>query len=341
MKQSIAGLQEINPVTARWMNMIQRQTDLDNLFPLVLIQHYEIVNRDALSTLQSIPSETIDCCVTSPPYYGLRSYLPAEHENKALEVGYQETVPQYVDRLVTIFKEVARVVKNDGTIWLNLGDSYVTDSSHGCANLKRKDLIGIPWAVAFALRDSGLYLRSDIIWSKPNPMPDGAKDRPTKAHEYLFLLTKSEHYYYNAAAIREPNKVAPHAHGRSKQAGQITAIRNAASDAASRQPDRIWAPNGGRNKRSVWSINVRPFKGAHFATFPTKLIEPCVLAGCPPDGIVLDPFSGAATSGLTALMNGRRYLGIELNKEYCALSEQRLKPFAAPEVLSPWVTLAS
>jgi DNA modification methylase len=294
------------------------------LYPQLSQRGYDIICGDALSVLRSLPGDSIHSVITSPPYYGLRSYLPENHDGKGLEIGFNEPVDHYVQRLVAVFTEVKRVLRPDGTIWLNLGDTYATKNA---GNLKRKDLIGIPWTVAFALRDSGLYLRSEIIWHKPNPMPESVTDRPTKSHEQIFLLTKSENYYYDAAAIREPHTVKPHAHGASKQASQFSTIRSAAADAAFREPNRIWGALGGRNKRSVWTVNVCPYKGAHMATFPPKLIEPCVLAGCPPQGIVLDPFNGAATSGLVSLANGRRYLGIELNEAYVSLSMNRLRSF--------------
>lgn len=291
-----------------------------------------------MTVLRSLPSDTIHSVITSPPYYGLRSYLPETHDGKVLEIGFGETVDHYIQRLVEVFIEVKRVLRPDGTIWLNLGDSY---ASKAAGNLKRKDLIGIPWTVAFALRDCGLYLRSDIIWHKPNPMPESVTDRPTKAHEQIFLLTKSEQYYYDADAIREPHKIKPHAHGSSKQASQFSTIRSGAADAAFREPNRIWAAQGGRNKRSVWTVPVSYYQGAHVATFPEKLIEPCVLAGCPPEGIVLDPFNGAATSGLVSLKNGRRYLGIELNEDYVTLSEDRLRYFDPSVVICPLEVLAA
>jgi DNA modification methylase len=299
-------------------------SNLHNLFPKLLWRGYDIICADALSALRLIPDETVHCVITSPPYYGLRSYLPEGHDSKMLEIGFGGTVEQYVSSLAEVFGEVKRVLRPDGTIWLNIGDSYATKAT---GNLKRKDLIGIPWAVAFALRDSGLYLRSDVIWNKPNPMPESVTDRPTKAHEYIFLLAKGEDYYYDAATIREAAVTKPHAHGASKQATQFNTIRSGAADAAFREPDRVWAADGQKNKRSVWTVNVSPFKGAHMATFPPKLIEPCVLAGCPPQGIILDPFAGASTTGLVALEYGRQYVGIELNEAYCTLSEKRLQQF--------------
>jgi DNA modification methylase len=306
---------------------------------------YKVHCGDALTVLTTIPSASVDCCVTSPPYFGLRDY------GVSGQIGLEETPEQYVANLLNIFAEVRRVLRQDGTLWLNVGDTYATGSGGSgtnsrkqksnqganmaarkpqrSGNLKSKDLIGIPWMVAFALRDDGWYLRSETIWHKLNPMPESVTDRPTKAHEQVFLLAKNEKYYYDADAIREPCTTEPHAHGASKQRHQILAIRNAASDAASRQPDRIWAAQGGRNRRSVISLPVASYRGQHYATFPPKLIEPFILAGCPPGGTVLDPFSGAATTGLVALQNHRRYVGIELNPEYCRMGEDRLRDAVA------------
>jgi DNA modification methylase len=307
------------------INVSTYSLDLTTLFPQLAVRGYEIICADAMSALRRIPNDSIHCVITSPPYFDLRSYLSEDSSAKDLEVGYGQTPDEYTKSLVEIFSEVARALRPDGTIWLNLGDSYARKRT---GKLKRKDLIGIPWKVAAALRDEcGLYLRAEIIWAKPNPMPESVTDRPTRAHEQIFLLTKSEDYYYDAAAIREPNKTKPHSHGASKQATQFGKIRSAAADAAFRQPHRIWGAKGGRNKRSVWTVNVAPYKGAHCATFPVNLVEDCVLAGCPPEGIVLDPFAGASTTGLAALQYGRRYIGVELNEAFCALSDDRLNHF--------------
>jgi DNA modification methylase len=258
--------------------------------------------------LATLPEESVNCCVTSPPYYRLRDY------GVSAQIGLEDTPQAYVDRLVKVFREVRRVLRLDGSLWVNIGDSYL-----------KRSLIGVPWMLAVALRKDGWFLRSEIIWHKTNPMPESVRDRPTRAHEQVFMLTKTERYYYDAAAIREPNTTKPHAHGASKQRHQLFEIRNSASDAAFRQPNRIWAAAGGRNMRTVRSVNVSSFHGAHFATFPSKLIEPFVLAGCPVGGLVLDPFSAAATTGVVSLQHGRRYLGIELNPDYCLIGEQRLK----------------
>ena len=309
--------------TARFNNF--GGATLTTTFPQLLVRGYDIICADAMSAIGLIPDNTINCVITSPPYFDLRSYLPEDSSAKALELGFGQTPDEYVKSMVEVFAEVKRALRPDGTIWLNLGDSYARKTT---GKLKRKDLIGIPWKVAFALRDEcGLYLRAEVIWNKTNPMPESVTDRPTRAHEQIFLFTKEEDYYYDAAAIREPAVTKPHAHGASKQASQFGKIRSGAADAAFRQPNRIWGADGRRNKRSVWTVNVDRYKGAHCATFPVALVEDCVLAGCPPQGIVLDPFAGASSSGLAALQNGRRYLGVELNEAYCVLSEDRLNRF--------------
>lgn len=263
---------------------------------------------DCRDVLPTLPERSIHCCVTSPPYFGLRDY------GADRQIGLEQTPDAFVQELVEVFREVRRVLRDDGTLWLNLGDSYNAyngnrGASCGSANqrhheimpglpggsgltvpgLKNKDLIGIPWRVAFALQADGWYLRQDIIWHKPNPMPESVRDRCTKAHEYIFLLSKSPRYYFDSEAIRE------------------TAV---GSDT--------------RNRRSVWSIPTRPFKGAHFATFPPDLIKPCILAGCPTGGTVLDPFSGAGTTGLVCQQTGRGYVGVELNPDYLELQRQRV-----------------
>ena len=265
------------------------------------IEGSTLFHGDALSVLRVLPARTVRCIVTSPPYWGLRDYgIPDQ-------IGLEQTLPRFLDRLVAIFAEARRVLTDDGTLWLNLGDGYTSGNRGWRApdkknparamevrpdtpvGLKPKDLMGIPWRLAFALQADGWYLRSDIIWNKPNAMPESVKDRPARAHEYLFMLTKSERYYYDWEAAREP------------------------------------ADNGGlRNRRSVWNINTRPFPGAHFATFPPDLIRPCILASSAPDDYVLDPFFGAGTVGIVCLQERRRYLGIEINPDYVALAAARL-----------------
>ena len=283
-----------------------------------------IINRDALYALRELPSESVNCCVTSPPYYGLRDYgLDAQ-------IGREDTPEQYIGRLVEVFRELRRVLKDDGTFWLNIADTYCgSGMKAGC---KQKDLIGIPWLLAFALRSDGWYLRSDIIWLKENPMPESCRDRPSRCYEHIFLLTKSKKYYYDAAAIAEP--IAPGTAARYRQGrsaghkyaeevpgqGKVQGINKTRSGG---YYDDALMPTT-RNKRDVWLINTVPYKGGHFAAYPPKLAETCILAGCPAGGVVLDPFFGSGTTGLAAKSLDRRYIGIELNAEYCALAGARI-----------------
>ncbi len=306
-----------------------------------------IINRDALCALRELPSSSVNCCVTSPPYYALRDYgLDAQ-------IGREETPEQYIGRLVEVFREVRRVLTDDGTLWLNIADTYCGTGNKGgytdpknpkgrngqavsiartATGCKHKDLIGIPWLLAFALRSDGWYLRSDIIWQKDNPMPESCRDRPSRCYEHIFLLTKSKKYYYDAAAIAEP--IAP------TTAARYRGGRGAGNKYAEEVPGqcKVQAINrprtGGyydealmpttRNKRDVWLINTVPYKGGHFAAYPPKLAETCILAGCPKDGVVLDPFFGSGTTGFVAKQLDRRYIGIELNAEYCALARARI-----------------
>jgi len=297
---------------------------------------------DALEGLKTLPDESVNCCVTSPPYWGLRDY------GVDGQLGLELTPEEFVNRLVEILGEARRVLRDDGTLWLNLGDcyagsgfgwfntenSYLQSTNHGTIlereklrevkksqkhNCKPKDLIGIPWMVAFALRDSGWYLRQDIIWSKPNPMPESVTDRCTKSHEYIFLLSKSKKYYYNAKAISE------------KTVTKDNIIRDRDNTRLNNPPGR--RKMGGlktnnyetRNKRSVWSVNNKSYRAAHFATFPVELITDCIKAGCPEDGIVLDPFMGAGTTAVVARKLNRNYIGIELNPDYVKIAEKRLE----------------
>ncbi len=400
----------------------------------------KILCGDVLQQLRTLPDESVNCCVTSPPYWGLRDYqIPPQvwggdpyhshewgveikahstsgfHRRKQQTVtggiknfssrangqgsfcecgawlgslGLEPTPELYVAHVVEIFQEVRRVLRSDGTLWLNLGDCYSGGNkgnsgpmrpnckqasnigsmstrrrdtgplsptrAGGYDGLKVKDLVGIPWRVAFALQADGWYLRSDIIWHKTNPMPESVKDRPTKTHEYLFLLAKSERYYYDADAIKEPASPDTHARyarGRGDKhkwadggPGGQTIATNGPGSLFARKPGvnpKCAAPGhgikqnasfsaavkdvvGSRNKRSVWKINVHPYKGAHFATFPPALVEPCILAGCPPGGTVLDPFAGAFTTPMVAEQLGRDWIAIELNPEYVKLGRQRL-----------------
>lgn len=301
----------------------------------------EILQGDCRDVLGSLSDGSINCCVTSPPYFGLRDY------GVEGQLGLEPTPDEFVAAMVEVFREVRRVLRDDGTLWLNLGDSYAgTGKSSGGAQgkrwevagadttgpcggkwkpapegLKQKDLIGIPWRVAFALQADGWYLRQDIIWHKPNPMPESVTDRCTKAHEYIFLFAKSARYYFDADAIKE-QAVSNHASGNGFKGRQGGAIHMPMSGGAGTADQ--WLPGGMRNRRSVWTVSTKPFKGAHFATFPPDLIEPCVLAGCPIGGTVLDPFFGAGTTGLVAQKHGRNCVGIELNPDYIAIANERL-----------------
>ena len=306
-----------------------------------------IINRDALFALRELPEESVNCCVTSPPYYALRDYgLDAQ-------IGREDSPEEYVSRLVEVFREVRRVLKDDGTLWLNIADTYCGTGNKGsytdpknpkgrngqsvsiarmAAGCKQKDLIGIPWLLAFALRSDGWYLRSDIIWLKENPMPESVRDRPSRCYEHIFLLTKSKKYYYDAAAIAEPiaaGTAARYRQGRSAGTkytnevpgqGKVQGLNKARNGG---YYDDALMPTT-RNKRDVWLINTVPYKGGHFAAYPPKLAETCILAGCPKSGIVLDPFFGSGTTGLAAKQLDRHYIGIELNAEYCALARARI-----------------
>lgn len=320
-----------------------------------------------------IAEKSVQCCVTSPPYFGLRDY------GNAAQIGLEPTPDEYVAKMVEVFRAVRNVLKDNGTLWLNLGDSYATTSTYSApresagkygyvgaprqpkpdipAGLKPKDLIGIPWRVAFALQADGWYLRQDIIWHKPNPMPESVRDRCTKAHEYVFLLSKSERYFYDRGAMQEPatqstaarlsqdvesqagsDRVPGKTNGPMKAVGGRSKRDSFKRDDSKRaevipgqsvgthRPDRAESEHDvfTRNKRSVWTVATRPYKGAHFATFPPALIEPCVLAGSRPGDLVLDPFMGSGTTAQVALQHGRRALGCELNPEYIALAHARI-----------------
>jgi len=300
-----------------------------------------IYEGDCIETMKQWPDQCVQTCITSPPYYGLRDY---GHEG---QIGLEETPEAFVAKMVEVFREVKRVLRDDGTLWLNLGDSYSGSGKGPAGNLgakhnerhlehkhsaivpeglKPKDLIGIPWMVAFALRADGWYLRQDIIWHKPNPMPESVTDRCTKAHEYVFLLSKSARYFYDAQAVAEdadPKSAVRYASGFNKFTGDETQTGERLHKGHGTAKKEV-SFTGTRNKRSVWTIATQPFSGAHFATFPPDLIKPCILAGAPEGGIVLDPFMGSGTTAHTALRAGRQYVGCELNGEYIKLANKRL-----------------
>lgn len=306
----------------------------------------KIYNEDCLTGLKRLPDNCIDCCVTSPPYYGLRDY------GCDGQIGLEKSPTEYIDRLTEVFAEVFRVLKPEGTLWLNLGDSYA-GSGKGAANYpenalkykqgsnrgsvgnrtgykyvtvcKDKDLIGIPWMAAFALRDRvGYYLRNDIIWAKPNAMPESVTDRLTKSHEYIFLMSKSSRYYFDHEAIQEiavypaveKSKNPPRYGGRKYTATPDQFYRTKSGNA--------YAYSGKRNKRDVWTVCTKPDSNAHFAVYPEELIRPCILAGCPKDGIVLDPFMGSGTTARVARKYGRNFIGYELNPDYIKIIEKKI-----------------
>jgi len=275
---------------------------------------------DCRKVLAELPAESIQCVVTSPPYWGLRDY------GTDGQLGLEQTPDEYVANMVEVFHAVRRVLRKDGTVWLNLGDSYAGSGKGQMGDgIKPKDLVGIPWRVAFALQADGWYLRSDIIWSKPNPMPESVTDRPTKAHEYIFLLTKSPHYYYDADAIREP----AHDWGGRDRSNNKT---HSGLTGLSPHSGLTRASSGeeGRNKRSVWEITTQSYPEAHFATFPEALVKPCILAGTKEQDTVLDPFAGSGTVMQVAQEFGRNSIGVELNDEYIDLAVKRLERIPLP-----------
>ena len=341
----------------------------------------QIILGSALEVLKTFTDNSIDCCVTSPPYWGLRDYGVDD------QLGLEKTPEEFISKLTEIFNEVNRVLKPEGTLWLNLGDSYAAGANYGKSthnidfnkrsgnssgkrkqeanshikprvkNLKPKDLVGIPWMAAFSLRSAGWYLRQDIIWSKPNPMPESVTDRCTKSHEYIFLMSKSKQYYYDHEAIKQPlaessvsrlsqdiesqegsERVPGKTNGKMKAVRAHGIVRDRKLDYNSKEKilrphtsrgentkeSELEEPDSKANKRSVWTIPTMGYKEAHFATYPEKLITDCIKAGCPEDGIVLDPFMGAGTTAIVARKLNRNYIGIELNPEYKDIAEKRI-----------------
>jgi DNA modification methylase len=326
----------------------------------------KIIFGDCRDTMRRWAAEGVKAqmCVTSPPYFGLRDY------GRDGQIGLEQTPDKYIEAMVDVFRCVRNVLADDGTLWLNIGDSYAAaggaqvqgtkqtkgsqagawngETRHPPAGFKPKDLIGIPWMLAFALRADGWYLRQDIIWHKPNPMPESVRDRCTKAHEYIFLLSKSERYYYDAEAIAQPlaetskarlaqpnlanqlgsDRVPGKTNGNMKAVGPRFGGNKYGDDDKKESRTKSgneWTNGGGKaNRRSVWSVATRPYKGAHFATFPPALIEPCILAGSRPNDIVLDPFMGSGTTAYVSKIHGRQYLGCELNEDYAPLQNERI-----------------
>ena len=308
----------------------------------------KVINADCRAALRDMPDQSVNCIVTSPPYFGLRDY------GNSAQIGLEQTPDAFVAELVGVFREARRVLRDDGTLWLNLGDSYASSGKIGGAGdgvgsdgyvrnnregrgrsptsgLSAKQLIGIPWRVAFALQADGWYLRQDIIWHKPNPMPESVTDRCTKSHEYIFLLSKSAKYYYDSEAVKEPYaREAEPPRDRSSE-GYNESFTGGRWSAGTRD----FYANGGRNRRDVWTIPTQPCKLAHFAVMPLALATPCILAGCPEGGICLDPFFGAGTTGLVAKKLGRHFVGIELNEAYIGMAQKRIA--ATPMRLDNWM----
>jgi len=268
----------------------------------------KILQGNCLGKLKDLPEQSVNTCITSPPYWGLRDYKEGE------QLGLEETPEEFVNNLVEVFREVKRVLRDDGTVWLNLGDTFLPNKQLGC----------IPFKVAIALQYDGWFLRQDIIWQKPNPLPESVTDRCTKAHEYIFLLSKNKKYYYDNEVIKE-DCVGKDERKWSDTYDNVGSIIQGDTNADIKRTKR-YSKDGSfkRNKRSVWTVTTKPFKGAHFATFPYDLIEPCVLAGCPEGGTVLDPFGGAGTTGLVANNHNRDAILIELNQDYIDLATKRL-----------------
>jgi len=302
-----------------------------------------ILEGDCIESMKTLPDSIINTTITSPPYYGLRDY------GEDGQIGQEETPQQYIDKMVEVFSQVKRITRDDGSLWLNLGDSYAGSGGNGYkqgiqttnpvtngdvdvdlrskmkrkdVGFKKKDLMGIPWRVAMALQEDGWYLRQDIIWHKPNPMPESVTDRCTKSHEYIFLLTKNPDYFFDYESIRERSVSKMDRQHLSPIGGKKDPRKPGSYSGNAPEND------GFRNKRSVWSVPItsKNYDGAHFAVYPEELIKPCILAGAPADGIVFDPFFGAGTTGVVAVKHGRKYIGCELNPEYIEIAKKRLQP---------------
>ena len=334
----------------------------DGNYQLGRAKMYQVLTGNNLQTLATLPAESVQCVVTSPPYYGLRSYLADDDPMKPFEIGQEKTPQEFIEKLVAVFREVRRVLKSDGTVWLNIDDSYAGSNKgmgkNGKAyagpkqatnkgsvgvpvietDIQSKSLMLIPFRLAIALQDDGWLVRCDVIWNKPNAMPESVTDRPTRAHEYLFLLTKSQSYYYNSEAVLEPyTKPLDRWGGDNLKADGQSSWDEGTGQSSYR--DRNMRPNpNGRNRRSVWNINTQAYEGAHFATYPKRLVELCILAGSREGDTVLDPFSGSGTSGEVAQIHNRHYVGCELRSDYVALSHGRIgsaQPSLFPLCLTP------
>lgn len=281
----------------------------------------QILCGDAVEKLRTIEPGSIHTCITSPPYYRLRDYSVEG------QIGLEAAPSEYIERLLQVFREVKRVLREDGTLWIVIGDCYYGNRSRSAdVKLKRKDLIGIPWMLAFALRADGWTLRQDIIWHKPNCMPESVRDRCTRSHEYLFLFSKSDRYYFDVDSIREPFTTLARTGERRSYRPGCTSSFDIKSGHVKQEGNFAGLPLNplGRNKRDVWTVPSANYQGAHFAVFPEKLIEPCIQAGCPKGGTILDPFAGSGTTGVAAKRLGRNFIGIELNPAYCALASDRI-----------------
>jgi site-specific DNA-methyltransferase (adenine-specific) len=307
-KKIILGGIKMNTLTALFENEIETFNNGSEALPPANGPINTIILGDALSVLKTLPNELVDCIVTSPPYYNLRDYDVED------QLGRENTPEEYIDKLVAVFHEAHRTLSNSGTLWLNLGDT-----------MSKKQLLGIPWRVALALQSDGWNLIQDIIWAKPNPMPESVKKRCTKSHEHIFLLSKSNDYYFDNESIKEPAKTVStnDSFKPNSEKDKLSAFKTCATGASSNnRTNRIYEYH---NKRDVWTVAVHSFREAHFATFPEKLILPCVLAGSPKGGLVYDPFMGAATTAVVAIKNDRNYLGSELNPVYIKIANNRIR----------------